>query len=125
MALGSLSSAKINKKILFFQGKALFYLFIISNIFVHHITIHGMNAFFREMDAYLAVTWVYSPDHCTIGVFIIIGGAFIIKVGGFFMPPNYLSFSSSHLLFVETQRMSSSGHPSALPSLCILNIPFL
>lgn len=52
MALGSLSSAKINKKILFFQGKALFYLFIISNIFVHHVTIHGMNAFFREMDAY-------------------------------------------------------------------------
>lgn len=87
MALGSLSSAKINKKILFFQGKALFYLFIISNIFVHHITIHGMNAFFREMDAYLAVTWVYSPDRCTIGVFIIIGGAFIIKVGGFFLCP--------------------------------------
>lgn len=38
-------------------------------------------------NAYLAVTWVYSPDHCTIGVFIIIGGAFIIKSRGIFLCP--------------------------------------
>lgn len=59
MALGSLSSAKINKKILFFQGKAFFYLFIISNIFAHHITIHGMNAFIIKVGGFLCPQTIY------------------------------------------------------------------
>jgi len=49
MALGSLSSAKINKKILFFQENTLFYLFIVSNFLVHHIMILRVDAFFWEM----------------------------------------------------------------------------